>query len=80
LPSFNLTRRSGAVRSNSYTTVNCAAGEVAISCGTFKINAGDEDSMGCYVQSNLSGCYFYHDESGGTDNSLQAHCMCLALP
>ncbi|RBP51064.1 hypothetical protein [Arenicella xantha] len=80
LASFNLTRRSATPVTNGYTSVDCNAGEVAISCGTFKSNASEEDVMGCYVKQNLSGCYFYHDESGGSDNSLQAHCMCLALP
>ena len=62
-------------------SITCDANEVPISCGVEKVDltAGDEDSMGCFVDLERNRCRVWLDVASTQDGDQRGYCMCLRV-
>ncbi|MEO1266934.1 MAG: hypothetical protein AAFX99_02485 [Myxococcota bacterium] len=62
-------------------SIDCSANEVPISCGIDKpdLSAGDEDSIGCFVELDNNRCRAWLDVASNPDGNIQSHCICLRV-
>ena len=76
-----LRRPSHTFTTSGTNSINCNANEVPISCGTEKTNngAGDEDSLGCFVDLANNRCRVWLDVASEQDGDQRGYCVCLRV-